>query len=165
MSLLLRPRRGISRGFTIVELLVVMAVLGVLAAAVMPLGEMLLRGQKERELKQALWEIRSAIDDYKKANERGALTALVGDSGYPPNLQALVTGVVDARPGSAGQNLYFLRQIPRDPFAPPELPAEQTWRLRSYASPPDKPAAGADVFDIRSSSEDLAMDGTPYAKW
>jgi general secretion pathway protein G len=139
-------------------------VLGVLAAAIMPLGEALLKAQKERELKQALWEIRAAIDSYKRAADRGALKLTVGESGYPPSLKALEAGVADGR-STAGQSLYFLRQIPRDPFAPPELAAEATWRLRSYASPPDKPAPGADVFDIRSSSEDTAMDGTPYAKW
>jgi general secretion pathway protein G len=153
------------RGFTIIELLVVMATLGVLAAAIMPLGEALLRAQKERDLKQALWEIRGAIDEYKRAADRGSIKALQVDSGYPPSLKALVEGVVDGRPTASGQSLYFLRQIPRDPFAAPDLPAEQTWRLRSYASPPEKPAPGSDVFDIRSSSEEVAMDGTPYAKW
>jgi general secretion pathway protein G len=164
MSVLMRQRRLTRKGFTIIELLVVMAVLGVLAAAIMPLGEALLKAQKERDLKQALWEIRGAIDDYKRAADRGALKLAVGESGYPSSLKALESGVADSR-STAGQSLYFLRQIPRDPFAPPELAAEATWRLRSYASPPDKPTPGADVFDIRSSSDDIAMDGTPYAKW
>jgi general secretion pathway protein G len=157
--------RRLMMGFTIVELLVVMAILGVLAASIMPLGETLLKAQKERDLRQALWEIRSAIDEYKRAVDRGATPLAVGESGYPPSLKALVDGVADSRPSTKGQVLYYLRQIPRDPFAEPDLPAEQTWRLRSYASPPDKPAPGADVFDIRSSSDALAMDGTPYAKW
>lgn len=165
MTVLTQQRRLAGKGFTIVELLVVMAVLGVLAAAIMPLGEALLKAQKERDLKQALWEIRSAIDDYKRAADRSALKLTVGESGYPPSLKALEAGVTDGRPAALGQSLYFLRQIPRDPFAPPELPAEATWRLRSYASPPDRPAPGADVFDIRSSSDGVAMDGTPYAKW
>jgi general secretion pathway protein G len=160
----LTPQRA-HQGFTIIELLVVMAILGVLAAAIMPLGEALLRAQKERELKQALWEIRTAIDMYKQAADRGTIKASQMDSGYPPNLKALVEGVADGRPSGGGPSLYFLRQLPRDPFAPPELPAEQTWRLRSYASPPDKPAPGSDVFDIRSSSDEVAMDGTLYAKW
>jgi general secretion pathway protein G len=165
MSVLMRQRQIARKGFTIVELLVVMAVLGVLAAAIMPLGEALLKAQKERELKQALWEIRGAIDDYKRAADRGALKLAVGESGYPPSLKALEAGIADGRATATGQSLYFLRQIPRDPFASPELAAEATWRLRSYASPPDKPAPGTDVFDIRSSSDDIAMDGTPYAKW
>jgi general secretion pathway protein G len=139
-------------------------VLGVLAAAVMPLGEALLLAQKERELKQALWEIRGAIDSYKLAVDRGKIRSSLGDNGYPPSLKALVSGVENAAAPSAG-TVYFLRQIPRDPFADSALAPEQTWRLRSYSSPPDRPSPGEDVFDIRSSSEALAMDGTPYASW
>lgn len=152
-------------GFTLIELLVVMAILGILAAAIMPLGEALVTAAKERELRRALWEIRAAIDDYKRHVERGAISAGITDSGYPPSLQALVAGVADARVTGAPRQLYFLRQIPRDPFADPGLPAEQTWRLRSYASPPDKPSAGADVFDVRSASDALALDGSAYASW
>jgi general secretion pathway protein G len=155
--------RRLQQGFTLIELLVVMAILGVLAAAIMPLGEAMVKAQRERDLKQALWEIRSAIDDYKRAVDRGAIKSVPGESGYPPSLKALTEGVSDGHP--AGQMLYFLRQIPRDPLAPAELPSEQTWRLRSYASPPDKPAPGGDVFDVRSSSDELSLDGTPYAKW
>jgi general secretion pathway protein G len=153
------------RGFTLIELLVVMAVLGILAAAIMPLGEMMLRAQKERELRQALWDIRHAIDDYKRAADRGIIKATAGESGYPPSLKALEEGVADGRSAYASQSAYFLRKIPRDPFAPADLPAEATWLLRSYASPPDKPVPGADVFDVRSSSSEMAMDGSAYARW
>ncbi len=153
------------RGFTIIELLVVMAVLGVLAAAIMPLGETLLTAQRERDLRLALREIRGAIDDYKRAVDQGAVTAASGESGYPANLKVLVEGTPDTRPQGRGRMQYFLRQIPRDPFADARLPAEKTWRLRSYASPPNKPVAGADVYDIHSSSDGIALDGTPYAKW
>jgi general secretion pathway protein G len=163
MMLSVSMPRSACKGFTLIELLVVMAILGVLAAAIMPLGEAMLKAQRERDLKQALWEIRTAIDDYKRAVDRGAIKAVPGESGYPPSLKALTEGVPDGR--AAGQVLYFLRQIPRDPLAPSELPAEQSWQLRSYNSPPDTPAPGSDVFDIRSSSAGLSLDGTPYATW
>lgn len=156
---------GLARGFTIIELLVVMAVLGVLAAAVMPLGETLVTAQKERELRAALREIRSAIDDYKRAADRGGVAVAAGESGYPSSLKALVEGTPDIRPQGRGQMQYFLRQIPRDPFADARLPAEQTWNLRSYASPASKPSPGADVYDVHSSSAATGLDGSPYASW
>ncbi|MBN9409209.1 MAG: type II secretion system protein [Burkholderiales bacterium] len=152
-------------GFTLIELLVVMAVLGVLAAAVMPLGETLMRAQKERELRQALWEIRGAIDEYKRMSQARTVAVAEGQSGYPASLAALVEGVPDTRPQTQGQMLYFLRRVPRDPFADPWLAAEKTWRLRSFASPPDKPLPGDDVYDVRSSSDAVALDGSPYATW
>ena len=151
-------------GFTLIELLVVMAILGILAVAVMPLSQALVVSSKERELREGLWEIRNAIDEYKRVHDLN-----VGDqgaaSGYPPTLQALVDGLTDERPAATGVKRYFLRRIPRDPFADPALAPEQTWRLRSYASPADKPMPGADVYDVRSSSDAVALDGTSYATW
>jgi len=154
-----------SRGFTIIELLVVMAILGVLAAAVMPLGETMVRAQNERELRRALWEIRDALDEYKRAVDAGALVVSPDKSHYPPTLQALVDGFDDVRPEAKGRHLYFLRQIPRDPFADPALLADKTWRLRSYKSSADKPESGDDVYDVHSSSDEIALDGSAYAKW
>ncbi|MDP2369379.1 type II secretion system protein [Rhodoferax sp.] len=158
-------RRIGAAGFTMVELLVVMAILGILAAAVMPLGETLLKAQRERELRQSLWDIRNAIDEYQRAMSAGGAPLPIGVSGYPSSLQVLVQGVPDPRAQAGSQTLYFLRRLPRDPMADPALPAEQTWRLRSYASPPDQPRPGADVYDVSSSSDALSLDGTPYSKW
>lgn len=156
------PRRGVA-GFTLIELLVVMAVLGILAAAVMPLGETLIIAQKERQLRQALGEIRTALDEYKKVSDRN-LQSSIG-SGYPPTLQAMVDGLVDNQPGSQGRRYYFLRTVPRDPFADVSVPAEMTWRLRSYASPANNPQPGADVYDVHSTSTATALDGSLYATW
>jgi general secretion pathway protein G len=152
-----------SRGYSLIELLVVMAVLGVLAAAAMPLAEMTLQRERERELRRALWEIRDAIDAYKRASDEGAIGLTPQASGYPPNLQALVAGVANAR--VPGQPLFFLRRVPRDPFAAPGVPPEQSWGLRSYQSPPDPPTAGADVFDVYSRSERIGLNGIPLKEW
>lgn len=165
---MLRPPLGERRhrGFTLIELLVVMGILGILAAAIMPLGESLITARKERELRRALWQIRDAIDDYKRRADRGEIAAeAIGSSGYPPSLEALALGVKDVRTQGLDRQWYFLREIPRDPFADPALPAGRTWRLRSYASPPDRHEPGTDVFDVRSSSDAIALDGTPYASW
>jgi general secretion pathway protein G len=157
-------------GFTLVELLVVMAVLGVLAAMVLPLAELNLRRDKERELKQALWQIRDAIDGYHQAMTASANNKAGTSAGvspplfvYPPNLVALTQGVPD--PQSPGRTLYFLRRIPRDPFADPALPAEATWALRSYVSPPDKPEPGRDVYDVASKSPLVGLNGVPLSTW
>lgn len=156
----MRSRRA---GFTILELLVVMTVLGILATAAMPLAQLAAKRSKERELRQSLWEIRHAIDRYKEAYDSGRLVKQADASGYPPSLAVLAEGVDDA--AAAGQKMYFLRSVPRNPFGAPSAKPEHTWALRSYASPPDRPAAGADVFDVHALSDELAIDGTPYRQW
>ncbi len=156
------PRR--LAGFNMIELLVVLAILGVLAGAVMPLGEAMLVSQKERDLRAGLVEIRTALDAYKLATDKGRISK-VTPSGYPPALSALVAGAPDIRPEYRGQMHYFLRRIPRDPFADPALADSATWQLRSYASAPDQPAAGDDVFDVYSTSSGTALDGSRYSAW
>jgi general secretion pathway protein G len=152
-----------ARGFSLIELLVVMAVLGVLAAAAMPMAELVRQREQERELKQALWEIRAAIDAYKRTHDASGIARGGSDSGYPPSLRALVEGVPRASGGASPT--YFLRRIPRDPFAPSELSDEATWGLRSYESPPDRPQPGADVYDVYSKSERMGLNGLPLRQW
>lgn len=154
-----------ARGFTLIELLVTLAILGLLATAAMPLAELAVRRTKEGELRQALREIRGAIDAYKKANDEGVVARAADASGYPPTLDVLVNGVPAARdPGK--RPIYFLRRMPRDPFYDgPPAEAAQTWGLRSYASPPNEPQAGRDVFDVYSTSTSTGINGVPYREW
>lgn len=155
----------LARGYTVVELLVVLAITGILASLAMPLAELNLQRERERELKRALWEIRDAIDAYRAARMSGALAGEPGQSVFPPSLEALAQPAVDARPAQRGQVLRFIRRIPRDPFALPALPAEQTWGLRSYASEADSPRAGADVYDVYSRSERKGLNGVALKQW
>ncbi len=154
----------VARGFTLIEMLVVLAMLGVLASAARPLLELSVQRSREHELRQGLRTLREAIDAYKRAGEAGHVVQDADASGYPPHLRALVDGVADAK-SAEGRKLYFLRRLPRDPFAPAELPAAETWGLRAYDSPPDDPRAGKDVFDVFSRSERKALDGTRLKDW
>jgi general secretion pathway protein G len=153
------------RGFTLVELVVTVAIVGLIATAAFPLAEMTSRRAKEHELRLALREIRDAIDRYKTAADQGRIVLEVGESGYPPNLEVLVDGVDDARSPESSK-IFFLRRLPRDPFFPDgSSPAAATWGLRSYESPPDDPQPGDDVFDVHSLSNRLSITGVPYREW
>jgi general secretion pathway protein G len=150
------------RGFTLVELLVVMLVLGVLAMLAMPLAEVTVQRDRERELKHALWTIRDALDAHKRAADAGEIVRAEGTSGYPATLEVLVTGVPSLK--EPGRNLYFLRRVPRDPFAE-STAGVAGWGLRSFQSPPDRPQPGADVYDVFSKSERVGLNGIALKDW
>ena len=152
-------------GFSLVELLVSVAIIGVLASVAMPVVELTQKRQKEAELRTALREIRRAIDEYKDAAKEKRITVAADASGYPPSLAELVDGTPDLS-SKNGAMIYFLRRVPRDPFnSDPSVPASETWGKRSFASPANKPSPGADVFDVYTKSEGVGLNGIAYKEW
>jgi len=154
-----------ARGFTLIELVITLAIIGLLATAAMPLAQLVAQREKEADLRTALRDIHTAIDAYRVAAQTGHIKQELGASGYPPDLKSLYAGVEDVS-SEKKVNLYFLRRVPRDPFFPDaNVAAEETWGLRSYQSPPEDPQPGDDVFDVYSQSGSKGLNGIPYREW
>ena len=166
----LRPRNDIGRqndgkGFTLIELVITVAIVALLASVALPATELTVQRAREQDLRRSLREIREAIDAYKQAFDEGRIRKTLGDSGYPKKLEDLAQGVDDEK-SPKKDKIYFLRRIPRDPFGrDPAVPAAATWGKRSYASPPDDPKEGDDVFDVYSLAEGKGINGVPYREW
>jgi general secretion pathway protein G len=146
-----------AQGFTLIELVIAVAIVGILAAAALPLNELVVQRAKEQDLRRALREIRAGLDAYKQASDDGRIVRRVGESGYPKRLEELAEGVEDQR-SPKRERIYFLRRVPADPFGEP-------WGKRSYASPPEAPAEGSDVFDVYSLAPGKGINGRPYKDW
>lgn len=135
----------------------VVALIALLATIALPVAKFTVKRQKEAELRLALRQIRTAIDEYKRMSDQGMIPITVGGEGYPEELENLVEGVE-----IVGQEtkMRFLRRIPIDPMTHDE------WELRSYQDDADATSwGGENVYDVRTSSEGVAIDGTKYADW
>jgi general secretion pathway protein G len=152
-------------GFTLIELVITLAIVALLASVAFPLTDLVVQRAKEHELRRSLREIREGIDAYKQAWDEGRIQKKVGESGYPKNLTDLVEGVEDIRTPKK-ERIYFMRRIPRDPMsADATLSPTESWGKRSYASPPDDPKEGEDVFDVFTLSSGTGINGRPYREW
>jgi len=160
-----RAQAVAAQGFTLIELVITVAIVALLASVALPVSELAVQRTKEQELRRTLRQIREAIDVYKQASDEGRIRKSIGDSGYPKKLEDLAEGVEDQK-NPKKEKIYFLRRIPRDPFnADPTLSAAATWGKRSYASPPDDPKEGDDVFDVFSLAQGKGINGQPYRDW
>ena len=151
-------------GFTLIELMVTLALIALFSTMALPLAELTVKRNLESELRSSLRQIREALDAYKQATVDGRVVVRAGDSGYPKSLSILVEGVEDAK-SPTRTPIFFLRRIPRDPLADTSLKAEASWGERSYKSSYDAPRAGDDVYDIYSLSAETGINGIPYREW
>ena len=153
----MKKRARNHRGVTLAELVMVVALIAVLSAMALPVAKFTVKRQKEAELRLALRQMRTAIDEYKRMSDQGLIPITIGGEGYPEELENLVEGV-----DIVGQEtkMRFLRRIPIDPMTHDE------WVLRSYQDDVDSTSwGGENVYDVRTSSEGTALDGTKYADW
>lgn len=152
-------RRSREPGLTLIELIVAFTILLILATAALPLARVKIKRDRELDLHRSLREVRTAVDRYKDAADRGFIQVKLGTEGYPPDLQTLVDGVQLA--GAPERRVRFLRRIPVDPMT-----GQADWGLRCVQDPPDSQSwCGQDVFDVYSRSQGTALDGTHYSDW
>lgn len=152
-------------GFTLIELLVTLAIVAVLALFTVPVAEVAVQRVKEAELRDALREIRNAIDAYKTACDEGRVARSLNATGYPRSLGVLVEGVEDVKDPRKAK-IFFLRRIPRNPMDASDAsdPAD-TWGKRSYSSEATDPQEGDDVYDVYVPSSEAGLNGVSYRNW
>ncbi|MBV9085098.1 MAG: type II secretion system protein [Acidobacteriaceae bacterium] len=129
--------RKLQAGFTLIELMVVMAVISVLLAIALPIYQKSIIRAKESVLRNNLFALRTMIDEYTVDKQQA-----------PQSLQDLV---------SEG----YLRQIPQDPMTG----SDQTWRIIMEDTPVGSSSAPPGIFDVKSGSDKTSLEGTPYSDW
>jgi general secretion pathway protein G len=161
MRLFLRKRfitQPTGRGFTLVEMIAAMTIMLVLTTVALPMASVVVKREKEMELREDLRTMRNAIDRYKSFADSGMIPTEMDTYGYPPTLETLVKGV----PLKGSKDKYkFLRKIPVDPMT-----GNTDWGMRSMQDDSDSQSwGGQDVFDVFSKSQGIGMNGIPYADW
>lgn len=153
-------RRSRERGLTLIELIVAAGILIIFTMMALPLARNQLRREREKELRVALRELRTAIDRFKDSTDKGFIQKELDSEGYPKDLEVLVEGVPMVN-SPDGKKLRFLRRIPTDPMT-----NSTEWGKRALQDEPDSTSwGGKNVFDVYTTSPGTALDGTPYSEW
>lgn len=173
-------RSLVASGFTLIELIIALAILSIMITAVVPIARNLERQQKEKELRANLRMIRQAIDRYKRFCDTVGISQFEkkqDDYCYPQSLEVLVDGIPPAAPlqvpgmglpnadpnstSNVNQKIRFLNRIPKDPMTP-----SGEWGLRSFQDEKDsKGWGGQNIFDVYSKSEQVGLNGKKYSEW
>ncbi len=134
---LLAKRVRATRGFTLIELMVVTAIISILLAIAVPIYQKSIIRSKETVLRNNLFTLRTMIDEYTIDKQKA-----------PESLQDLVSD-------------GYLRQVPQDPITG----SDQTWHIIMEDTPIGGSTSAPGIFDVKSGSDRTALDGTPYAEW
>jgi general secretion pathway protein G len=125
------------RGFTIIELMIVMAIITILVSVAVPFYQKSILRSKESVLKNNLFTLRTVIDEYTFDKQKA-----------PQNLQDLVTE-------------GYLRTVPVDPITQ----SDNSWKLIMEDAGGSVNQSEPGIFDVRSGSDKTSLEGTPYAEW
>ena len=156
MRLFGKRRDKNDHGLTLVELIVSVSIVSILAAGILPVARFEVKREKERELRSDLLMMRTAIDKYKEACDKGGFMMKPNTFGYPDDLDQLSNSV-----DVAGEKVKFLRDIPTDPMT-----GNKDWGMRSMQDEPQSTGwGGENVWNVYSKSTGTALNGTKYSDW
>ncbi|MDQ1354291.1 MAG: ral secretion pathway protein [Acidobacteriota bacterium] len=154
-------RTKTEKGFTLIEMIIVVVIISVLAAVAIPMVETSVKRDKELELRRSLRTIRTAIDEYKKFIEDNNIKMDEDTYNYPEELEDLVKGIEYKDEKGEEKIKKFLRSLPIDPMT-----NSDEWGMRSYQDKRDENSwGGENVWDVFTKSERKALDGTYYKDW
>ena len=143
-------------GMTLVELVVAIAIMAILATGVLPITRTVVKREREKELRAALWQMRDAIDRYKDAADRGPSRSSWIATDILRTWMTLVKGV-----DVGGKKMRFLRRIPMDPMT-----HSTEWGMRSMQDDPTPiRGAGNRCLTFTRNRQGTALDGTKYSDW